>query len=238
MIWIDYAILAVVGISGVVSLMRGFLREALSLIGWIAAFWVAIAFSGEAAILIEAHVSAPSVRHAIAFAVLFVGVLLLSGVVLHLMGLLVEKTGLSGTDRTLGILFGVLRGVVIVGLLVLLAGLTPLPRDPWWSRSVFLPHFERVANEIRAFLPPDIQERIRFGPGSGPAPGTEPEPAPGLTLGTEPEPASGTESGPAPGTEPEPASGTESGPASGTESGPAPGTEPEPASGTESGPAG
>ena len=230
MIWIDYAILAVVGISGVISLMRGFLREALSLIGWIAAFWVAIAFSGEAATLIEAHVSAPSVRHAIAFAVLFVGVLLLSGVVLHLMGLLVEKTGLSGTDRTLGILFGVLRGVVIVGLLVLLAGLTPLPRDPWWSRSVFLPHFERVANEIRAFLPLDIQERIRFGP----ALGTEPGPA----FGTEPGPAFGAESGPALGTEPGPALGTESGSALGTESGPAPGAESGTASGTEPEPAG
>ena len=209
MIWIDYAILAVVGISGVVSLMRGFLREALSLIGWIAAFWVAIAFSGEAAVLIEAHVSAPSVRHAIAFAVLFVGVLLLSGVFLHLMGLLVEKTGLSGTDRTLGILFGVLRGVVIVGLLVLLAGLTPLPRDPWWSQSVFLPHFEQVANEIRAYLPPDIQERIRFKPESGPGPGTEPGPAPETELG----PESAAKPGLAFGTAPGPAPGSKSGPA-------------------------
>ena len=175
MIWIDYALLAVIGVSGMVSLMRGFVREALSLMGWVAAFWVALAFSGKAATLLETHVSAPSVRHAIAFAVLFVGVLLLTGVVLRLTGLLVEKTGLSGTDRTLGILFGVLRGIVVAGLLVLLAGLTPLPRDPWWSRSVFLPHFERVADEIRVFLPPDVQERIRFGP----APGTEPEPAPG-----------------------------------------------------------
>ena len=179
MIWIDYALLAVIGISGVLSLMRGFLREALSLMGWIAAFWVAIAFSGKAAALLEAHVSAPSVRHAIAFAALFVGVLLLTGAALRLMGLLVEKTGLSGTDRTLGILFGVLRGIVIAGVLVLLAGLTPLPRDPWWSRSVFLPHFERVANEIRVFLPPDVQERVRFGP----APGTEPEPPSGSKSG-------------------------------------------------------
>ena len=209
MIWIDYALLAVVGISGAVSLMRGFLREVLSLIGWVAAFWVAIAFSGEAATLIEAHVSAPSVRHAIAFAVLFVGVLLLSGVVLHLMGLLVEKTGLSGTDRTLGILFGVLRGVVIVGLLVLLAGLTPLPRDPWWSRSVFLPHFERVANEIRAYLPPDIQERIRFGPESGPesgpGPGTEPDPVPETELGPESAAKPGLAFGTAPGSKSGPA---------------------------------
>ena len=175
MIWIDYAILAIVGISGVISLMRGLIREALSLVGWIVAFWVALAFSGEVAVMLEAYVATPSARLGIAFVAMFIGVLLLSGIAIRLIGLLVEKTGMSGTDRTLGIVFGVLRGVVVVGLLVLLGTLTPLPRDPWWSRSVFLPHFERVANEIRVFLPSDVQDRVRFGP----APGMEPEPASG-----------------------------------------------------------
>ena len=62
MIWIDYAILAIVGISGVISLMRGFIREALSLAGWIAAFWMAIAFSGRAALWLEGYITVPSVR--------------------------------------------------------------------------------------------------------------------------------------------------------------------------------
>ena len=166
MIWIDYAILAIVGISGVISLMRGFIREALSLAGWIAAFWVALAFSGVVARWLEGYVSVPSVRVGIAFAVIFFGVLLLGGLVLRLAGLVVEKTGMSGTDRTLGIVFGVLRGVVVTALLVLLAGLTSLPRDPWWSQSILLPHLVEVANEIRAFLPPDVQEQIRFDPES------------------------------------------------------------------------
>ena len=162
MIWIDYAILGIVGISGVISLMRGFIREALSLAGWIAAFFVALAFSGVVARWLEGYVSVPSVRVGIAFAGIFFGVLLLGGIVLRLAGLVVEKTGMSGTDRTLGIMFGVLRGIVITASLVLLAGLTSLPRDPWWSQSVLLPHLVELANEISASLPPDVQEQIRF----------------------------------------------------------------------------
>ncbi|MCY4221754.1 MAG: CvpA family protein [Thiotrichales bacterium] len=162
MIWIDYAILGIVGISGVISLMRGFIREALSLAGWIAAFWAALAFSGVVAMWLEGYVSVPSVRVGIAFAGIFFGVLLLGGIVLRLAGLVVEKTGMSGTDRTLGIVFGVLRGIMITALLVLLAGLTALPRDPWWSQSVLLPHLVELAREIHAFLPPDMQEAIHF----------------------------------------------------------------------------
>ena len=75
MIWIDYAILAVVGISVVISLMRGFVREALSLSGWIAAFWIAIAFSGRGAAFLEGYVTVPSWRVAIAFFILLVLVL-------------------------------------------------------------------------------------------------------------------------------------------------------------------
>ena len=166
MIWIDYAILAIVGISGVISLMRGFIREALSLAGWITAFWVALAFSGRAAAWLEGYVTVPSVRVGIAFAALFIGVLLLCGIALRLAGLLVERTGMSGTDRTLGIVFGVLRGIVIAGLLVLLAGLTPLPRDPWWNQSLFLPHFVELAHQIRSFLPTDVQQQFQFEPDS------------------------------------------------------------------------
>ena len=164
MIWIDYAILGIVGISGVISLMRGFIREALSLAGWIAAFWMALAFSGQVSAWLDGYVSVPSVRVGIAFAAIFFAVLLLGGIALRLAGLLVDRTGMSGTDRTLGIVFGVLRGVVITGLLVLLAGLTSLPRDPWWSQSVLLPHLVELASEIRAFLPPEVQQQIRFGP--------------------------------------------------------------------------
>ena len=160
MIWIDYAILAIVGISGVISLMRGFVKEALSLAGWIAAFWVAIAYSGQVAAWLEGLVSVPSVRVAIGFVVLFGAVLLMCGILLRMAGMLVARTGMSGTDRTLGIVFGVLRGTVVVGLLVLLAGLTPLPRDPWWSESSFLPHFVEAAREVAIYLPDEFRQQL------------------------------------------------------------------------------
>ena len=163
MIWVDYAILAIVGVSGVISLVRGFVREALSLAGWIAAFWIAIAYSGRVASWLEGYVTVPSVRVAVGFAVLFVLVLLACGIVLRMAGALVSKTGMSGTDRTLGIVFGVLRGVVIAGLLVLLAGLTPLPRDPWWSESSFLPHFVDFAHEVLAYLPAEFRQHFDLG---------------------------------------------------------------------------
>ena len=174
MIWIDYAILAIVGISGVFSLRRGFVKEALSLVGWIAAFWIAIAYSGRVTpwleryvtvpSWIEGYVTVPSVRVVIGFVVLLVAVLLACVLVQRTAGALVVKTGMSGTDRTLGIVFGVLRGVVIVGLLVLLAGRTPLPRDPWWSESSFLPHFVDVAHEMSVYLPDEFRQQLDFDP--------------------------------------------------------------------------
>ena len=75
---------------------------------------------------------------------------------------MVEKTGLSGTDRMLGIIFGIGRGAVIVSVLVLLAGLTPVPQDPWWSQSTFIPHFESLALKIQELLPPDIAQQLTY----------------------------------------------------------------------------
>jgi membrane protein required for colicin V production len=158
MIWIDYAILGVLGLSALLSVLRGFIKEALSLAGWIIAIWLGLAFSEEFAALLSDKISVPSIRMAIAFSVIFFLTLLATGLVIYLVGLLVKKTGLTGTDRMLGVIFGIGRGIIIVGILVLLAGLTPLPDDPWWRESMFVPHFERLAMEIRGLLPPEAAE--------------------------------------------------------------------------------
>jgi len=162
MIWVDYTILAVIGLSALISLMRGFVREALSLAGWILAFWVALTFTRELADLLPASISVPSARLAIAFLSLFFLALLLAALVNFLAVQLVEKTGLSGTDRLLGAGFGIARGAVIVAILVLLAGFTAVPRDPWWRSSVLIPQFQQLALWIRGFLPPDIAAQIRY----------------------------------------------------------------------------
>lgn len=159
--WVDYGILGVIGFSALVSLMRGFVRETLSLLAWILAFWVAFTFFREIAVHMP-WISVPSIRIAVAFILLLVTTLILGAVVNFLIGQLLDKTGLTVADRLFGILFGVARGALIIAVLVLLAGLTPLPQDPWWRESQLLGHFIGIAEWLRAWLPPDIAARFRY----------------------------------------------------------------------------
>lgn len=162
MIWVDYAILSIIAVSTFVSLMRGFVREAVSLATWIAAFWIAIAFSHPLAPLLSGVISVPSGRVVAAFVLLLLTTLVLGAVVNYLIGRVIERTGLSGTDRMLGAMFGVARGVIIIAVLVLLAGLTELPKDPWWKQSLLLGHFQGIALWLRGFLPPDVAKSIVY----------------------------------------------------------------------------
>jgi len=160
--WIDFTLIGVVALSALISLLRGFIREALALVGWVAAVWIALTFTEPVAAMFSTQVSEPSLRMGLAFLLLFVGTLVLSGLLVYVVGLLVDKTGLSGTDRLLGVVFGAARGVIIAAILVMLAGLTPMPHDPWWQRSSLLPHFQRVAEQLRSLLPPEIGTYINF----------------------------------------------------------------------------
>lgn len=161
--WVDFVIIGVILVSALVSLVRGFVREALSLAVWVAAFWVAVRYAAGFEGIFAEQVTTPSVRLGLAFFLLFLVVLVTGAIVNFVISKLVDKTGLSGTDRMLGMVFGASRGVAVVALLVLLAGLTPLPRDPWWQQSQLLPHFQVLALWLRDFLPPDIASSISFG---------------------------------------------------------------------------
>jgi membrane protein required for colicin V production len=163
MTWADYAILAVLGTSAVLSLFRGFVREALALVGWVVAFWAAMSFGDRVAGLLAAYIEAPSLRLGVSYVMVFVGVLILTALVVFLVGLLVDSTGLSATDRMLGVIFGLARGAVIVALLVLFAGFTAIPRDRWWRESILVPHFETLAIAVRDMLPPEVAEHLTYG---------------------------------------------------------------------------
>ncbi len=168
MIWVDYAILAIIGISALISIFRGLIREVLSLFAWGAAFVVARTFMAAVAEWFAGVVSVPSARLVLAFASLFVGTLLAAALVNLLVGKLIASTGLSGTDRMLGVLFGIGRGVVIVAALVLAAGLTPVPRDPWWQASLLLPRFEAMALWMRGYLPAEAAAYFQIEGQAGP----------------------------------------------------------------------
>lgn len=162
MIWVDYAILAIVLISAFVSLLRGFVKEALSLMGWVLAFWISLTFSGNLAAVLKNSISSPTLRLIAAFAILFLLALMVTAVVNYFASRLVAVTGLTGTDRMLGMVFGILRGMVLVAVLVLLAGLTTFPKEPWWGQSVLLPQFQTTALWLRGFLPEDIGRSVNY----------------------------------------------------------------------------
>ncbi len=162
MLWVDTGILAIIIVSAIISILRGLIREVLSLVAWIVAFWVAFRFSGHVADLLDTVISVPSARQAIGFIILFVGTLLIGGGVNYLVIKLVNSTGLSGTDRALGVIFGVMRGMVIVLILVLLAGLTPVPGDPWWHDSIFIGHFQELAMKVLGYLPAEVSKYFSY----------------------------------------------------------------------------
>ena len=160
--WIDVVILALIALSAILSLFRGFVREAVALMTWLVALWVTMAFYEDLATILSQWIPVPSAQKITAFAVLFICVLLVGAIINFLAGRLVDKTGLTGTDKMLGFVFGVARGGVIVAILVLLAGLTPLPQDPWWQDSQLLGYFQEVALWLRNYLPSEIADNINY----------------------------------------------------------------------------
>ncbi len=149
-LWVDWVILAIVFISSMISLMRGFVREALSLVSWIAAFIVARMFHPNMQTLLADTISVPSVRFIAAFLILFVATLVVGGILAHLVGALVKMTGLTGTDRVLGMFFGLARGVVLVVVAIALLRMTPVTQDDWWNQSLLISQFSLIENWSRS----------------------------------------------------------------------------------------
>lgn len=162
MIWVDYAIVGALLISAFISLIRGFVREALSLVGWVVSFWVALTFAGGFSELFLTSIDDKTFRIVVGFAILFIVTLILFVVVNYFAVQLVHRTGLSGTDRFIGVIFGVLRGILIVTVLVLLASLSDMPKESWWQDSILLTRFEAIALWLRDFLPPGIAGNFKL----------------------------------------------------------------------------
>ena len=144
--WVDALILGIIVISSVISLSRGFIKEALSLVTWIVAGVVAWMFGGSLAHHFEPYLDTPSVRVIAACAILFIVTLLIGALVNFLLAQLVRATGLTGTDRLLGMVFGAARGLLLVVIIVGLLSLAPGQNDSWWQQSTLIPHFLLIAD--------------------------------------------------------------------------------------------
>lgn len=161
MTWFDYAVFAVLGFSALVGLLRGLMRELISIAGWIAAFVLATLFAGDAARWMPESLG-PLLAGLLGFLAVFVGVLLVAFFLGLILSLLVRAAGLGFADRMLGAAFGLVRGVVIVLVAVLLAGLTPLPQEAFWKQAVLSGPVETAALSLKPFLPEGVAQRLRY----------------------------------------------------------------------------
>ena len=157
---VDGIILGVIALSVLIGLMRGLVAEVLSLVIWVAAFVVAMLFGPSVAALFDHMISVSAVRISLGYAICFIGVLLIGAIVRFGVRRLIWTTGLSGIDRLLGVVFGFVRGVLVVTLAVFLMGLTSMTRESWWQQSVLLPQFQTTAAWLGQNIPADVADHL------------------------------------------------------------------------------
>jgi membrane protein required for colicin V production len=157
----DLCIAAVILFSILIGIVRGFIKESISLVTWLVAIALSIYFAGN----ISQHMTFTKiglVKSMVAFLVIFVGVVFIGAIVNYMVGSFIRRTPFSLPDRILGSAFGLFRGVALVSILVLLAGLTPLPEAPWWQNSYSINKFQGFALWLKDRLPDETAKVFRF----------------------------------------------------------------------------
>lgn len=159
---LDLGAITVIVVSAGWGIWRGFTREVMSLAGWILAFIAANSVGGSLGDLLPASMASPEVRVLIAFVLVFVLTLIAATIVGNALSKFLKAAGLSGVDRTLGGLFGLARGIVILLAITVVAGLTTLPRQPIWKESVAAGMATRTVVQLTSWLPPALEKRLKY----------------------------------------------------------------------------
>lgn len=156
--WVDIGLLLFMALSIVVGLMRGVVFEVLSLAGWVVAYIAAQLLAP----LVQPHTSigqpGSALNHAVAFAAVFLVSLVLWGLGARLVRLLIRATPLSSLDRLLGAAFGLVRGLLVLLLLVLVLGFTPVAKWPSMQRSQGVAWLNAVVKAIMPWLPINVTQ--------------------------------------------------------------------------------
>lgn len=146
---LDYALLAVVALSTLVGLLRGFFREAMSLLIWVGAIWLAGRFAADVAPYLVEYIGSAPLRLWAARGLLLVGVLIAGGILTSLLAMALRGSALGGTDRAVGMVFGLARGLLLAGLAIVVMQLAGLSDEPWWQQSKLIPYAAPVADALR-----------------------------------------------------------------------------------------
>lgn len=158
----DYIVLGILVVSAFLGLLRGLVKEILSLIAYMAAFVAAIWWGPRVTLWLSPYLENALLRTAAAYGAVFIVVLLLLGLLNVTLDTLIRKTGLTPADHGLGALFGLLRGLLIVLILVAAAGYTELPKEPWWRDARLSPAAVRGVQQVKLLLPPALASWLPY----------------------------------------------------------------------------
>ena len=158
----DFVVLGVLGVSVVLGLIRGLLKEVLSLAAYAFAFVAAIWWGPRVADWLASWITQSFLRMTLAYVGVFIAVLLSIGMVNMTLSALIDKTGLTPADHGLGAVFGLARGILFVLLFVTLAGFTPLPEEPWWKQAMFSKQVVGVVQQIKARVPEPLRAWLPY----------------------------------------------------------------------------
>jgi membrane protein required for colicin V production len=158
----DYAVIGIVALSLVLGLWRGVVSEMMALAAWVLAFMAALEFGAESGQLVFPGIADPAVRALAGCALVFFGVLVAMSLVRLAVRSMVKALGLSLSDRLLGMIFGLARGVLLVMILVAVGGMTAAPQQVWWKQATLAPPLQTAVLAARPWMPDDLAKRIRF----------------------------------------------------------------------------
>ena len=164
---VDYAVVVLMLLSVAAGAMRGAIREVLNIAGWVLAYGIAHAFAADLAPMFADWIGEPVARAVLAWAGIFLGVVVVVSLVASLLSEVVRKLGLSGLDRGVGALIGVARGLLVLLAITLAVGLTKIPQSPLWRGAALTPWLELAAMHTRGVLPDAVAAKVRYRNTSG-----------------------------------------------------------------------
>lgn len=158
----DFVVLGIALLSLLVGFMRGVVSEILAIAAWVIALFAASEFALTVGALYATWLTEPAAQAVAGFATVVIAVLIVCTVLRAVLRKLLRAVGLGTMDRLLGGVFGVARALVIVLALVLVGGMTAMPRAPWWRHAILAPPLETAVIALKPWLPRALAQRVRF----------------------------------------------------------------------------
>jgi membrane protein required for colicin V production len=161
---LDLAVIGIVALSTLLAFFRGVVREVIALVTWIAGIGLALAANARVAALLPDFGGGPLARYVVALALVLVAVLVAGAIVAYLVGAVVRAAGLGFVDRFLGAGFGLARGLLVVLVFAIGAGMSALPKSDWWQNAAVSPLLAAAALATRPWLPPAWAGKLDYAP--------------------------------------------------------------------------